>query len=177
MNLIATPKNPIRPSPQGRISITIGKVAVDWRRDKARPCHRSGTEVIGHETASYVTRNVAQGSEPDAPFGRLRSLRAGSVDSRGSPRSPRQARGRHFAAQKALAQDDRRVLCWLMSVSIFRFSALTWRRNNDGREIAFCGQLSKSGQFKPLQIIPAAEQLCALPLQLLELKLLGCGGG
>src|SRR5580693_5908612 len=60
MNLIATPKNPIRPSPQGRISITIGKVAVDWRRDKARPCHRSGTEVIGHETASYVTRNVAQ---------------------------------------------------------------------------------------------------------------------
>jgi hypothetical protein len=50
------PQNPIRPSPQGRISITIGKVAVDGRRDKARPCHLSGTEVIGHETASYVTR-------------------------------------------------------------------------------------------------------------------------
>ncbi len=50
------PHNPIRPSPQGRISITIGKVAVEGRRDKARRCHLSGTEVIGRRTASYITR-------------------------------------------------------------------------------------------------------------------------
>ncbi len=57
MNLIDTyPQNPNRPSPQGRISITIGKVAVERTPDKARPCHLGGTEVIGRETASYITR-------------------------------------------------------------------------------------------------------------------------
>jgi hypothetical protein len=45
-----------RPSPQGRISITIGKIAVGRRRDKAHPCHLRGTEVIGRGTASYVTQ-------------------------------------------------------------------------------------------------------------------------
>src|SRR5580700_4445171 len=42
--------------------------------------------------------SVLRGSEPNAPFGRVRSLRAGSVDSRGSPRS--------FTAQRTLVQDD-----------------------------------------------------------------------
>lgn len=63
MNLIATPKNPIRPSPQGRISITIGKVAVEGRRDKARQCHLGGTEVIGRETASYITGELSDSHE------------------------------------------------------------------------------------------------------------------
>jgi hypothetical protein len=33
-------------SPQGRISITIGKIAAGDRPDKARQCHFHGTEVI-----------------------------------------------------------------------------------------------------------------------------------
>ena len=35
----------IRQSPQGRISITIGKIAAGNRPDKARQCHPDGTEV------------------------------------------------------------------------------------------------------------------------------------
>jgi hypothetical protein len=49
MNLIDTPKPPNRSLPQGRISITIGNIAVDARVYKAHPCHSSGTEVIGNE--------------------------------------------------------------------------------------------------------------------------------
>jgi hypothetical protein len=33
-------------SPQGRISITIGKVAVGHQPHKAQLCHQNGTEVI-----------------------------------------------------------------------------------------------------------------------------------
>ena len=85
-------------------------------------------------------------------------------------RKGREGRGTHSVG-------DARPLYWLMSVTTFRFSALTWGRNYDRREIAFRGQLSESGQIMLLQVIPAAEQISALPFQLLELKLLGFGGG
>jgi len=37
-----------RPQPQGRISITMGKIAVRRRLHKAQRCHLRSTEVIGH---------------------------------------------------------------------------------------------------------------------------------
>ncbi len=156
------PQKSIRSSPQGRISITIGKVAVEERRDKARRCHPSGTEVIGRETAGYITRErwFDKAASQTRPFGRLRSLRAGSS-----------------LRKKRLLRMTNSFFASLMSVTTFRFSALTWGRDYDGGEIAFCGQLSESGQIMLLQVIPAAEQLSVLPLQLLELTLLGFGGG
>ncbi len=57
MNLIAhTPNIRIGPSPQGRISITIGTLAVESRRDKAHPCHLRGTEVIGQSPQVHYLR-------------------------------------------------------------------------------------------------------------------------
>jgi hypothetical protein len=47
MNLIDTLSIRTSHSPQGRISITIGKIAVELRPDKARPCHTGGTKVTG----------------------------------------------------------------------------------------------------------------------------------
>jgi hypothetical protein len=40
------PQPPNRPRPQGRISITIGKLPVPWKLDKAHRCHLRSTEVI-----------------------------------------------------------------------------------------------------------------------------------
>ena len=44
-----------QPSPQGRISITIGKIAAEGRLDKAHPCHLRGTEVIARYAAKAAT--------------------------------------------------------------------------------------------------------------------------
>src|ERR1039458_836870 len=70
-------------------------------------------------------------------------------------------------------------LCQCASVSvrfrILRFPGSTCWRNHYGGKIAFQGQLAEVSQFVALQILPAAEQLCALPLPLLELKLLRFG--
>ena len=117
MNLIDTnPQTSIRPSPQGRISITIGKVAVEERPDKARPCHLSGTEVIGQETASYITREWWFDKEAsqtrDYCVAALLS-KSGATRRATRPDPLGKARGRLFAAQKALAQDDKLVLRWL----------------------------------------------------------------
>src|ERR1700723_2339436 len=49
MNLMDTPVS-YRPSPQGRISITIGKIPADSTPHKAPPGHRRGTEVIPPST-------------------------------------------------------------------------------------------------------------------------------
>ena len=43
------PQPQIKRSPQGRISITIGKIAALCGFHKAHPCHQGGTEVIGKE--------------------------------------------------------------------------------------------------------------------------------
>src|SRR5580698_5351166 len=48
MNLIITPNVPIDCHPQGRISITIGKIAVESKCNKAQPCHSGSTEVTRH---------------------------------------------------------------------------------------------------------------------------------
>jgi hypothetical protein len=47
-----TPKHPNPKSPQGRISITIGKIAVESGVNKAQECHCGGTEVIGNSPPS-----------------------------------------------------------------------------------------------------------------------------
>ena len=62
-----------------------------------------------------------------------------------------------------------------VSIRIFRFSRSTCGWNHDCGEIALGGQLPEGRQIAALQILPAAEQLSALPLQFLELKLLGFG--
>src|ERR1700685_528487 len=49
MNLMDTPVS-YRRSPQGRISITIGKITADSTPHKAQPCHRRGTEVMPPST-------------------------------------------------------------------------------------------------------------------------------
>jgi hypothetical protein len=59
-----------------------------------------------------------------------------------------------------------------VSVRIFRFSASPGGWNHDRRKAAFRGQFLEGREIVPLQVIPAAEQLSALPLQLLKLKLL-----
>ncbi len=62
MNLINAPEHPIQSSPQGRISITMGKIAVAKKRYKARWCHYAGTEVIGSDVliprSQLVVRNL-----------------------------------------------------------------------------------------------------------------------
>jgi hypothetical protein len=122
------PRNPIRPSTEGRISITIGKVAVERSRDKARPCHLSGTEVIGEN---------ARG---------LRYARA-------EFRCEFSTTVFKFGDRLWLNEPLRR----LMSVSIFRFSGLTGRRNHYGGEITVCGQLAEVREIMVLQIVPVAE--------------------
>src|SRR5271170_3706414 len=89
MKLIATPRNPIRPSPQGRISITIGKVAVEWSRDKARPCHPSGTEVIRHETASYITRELSAQRKSSTNWPQVSEYAAFAQSNAERPAAPR----------------------------------------------------------------------------------------
>ena len=55
MNLTGTPKScESAISLQGRISITIGKIAVELRESKAQPCHWNGTKVIGPR--GYISR-------------------------------------------------------------------------------------------------------------------------
>ncbi len=51
-----TPRSQACPSPQGRISITSGKISVHDRSHKAQPCHESGTEVIGRKLQLAGTR-------------------------------------------------------------------------------------------------------------------------
>jgi hypothetical protein len=56
MNLIDTPNVSIGHQLRGRISITIGKIAVGGGPDKARPCHPGGTEVIRHGPQVHYAR-------------------------------------------------------------------------------------------------------------------------
>lgn len=85
-------------------------------------------------------------------------------------RKESEGRGTHCVGDRQLPP------YWLMSVSIFRLPGLTCGRDHHGGEIAFCRELAERIQIMALQIIPAAEQLTALPLQLFEFKLLGFGG-
>ena len=73
--------------------------------------------------------------------------------------------------QVGYARDD--ASCYSsVSVGIFRFSASPGGWNHDRGKAAFRGQLLEGRQIVTLQVVPAAEQLSALPLQLLKLKLL-----
>lgn len=54
MSLIDTPMSN-QTSPQGRFSITIGKIAVEPRAHKAQQCHRTGTEVIAWSSQKRQT--------------------------------------------------------------------------------------------------------------------------
>src|ERR1700740_1212641 len=126
MNLISTPNIGNLRSPQGRISITIGKIAVGMRVHKAQPCHGSGTEVMGKWPGSALRES--------------KQRVAGSV--------------------------RLRVPC---------FSRLTCGRNYDRGQIVFRGQLTEGGKVAALQVIPVAEQLFGLALQLFELQLLRLG--
>src|SRR5271170_2696785 len=60
------PNSPNRPSPQGRISITIGKIAVESRAHKAQPCHGGGTEVTGRGDGGNVTARLGDCSKSRA---------------------------------------------------------------------------------------------------------------
>src|SRR5580698_6342586 len=69
-----------------------------------------------------------------------------------------------------------RVSSWLsVGIGRFKVSRLTCGGNHHRGKIAFRGQLPEGPQIVALQILPSTEQLPALPLQLLELKLLRLG--
>ncbi len=68
------PQHPNWRSPQGRISITIGKIAVERRLDKAQQCHPGGTQVIGTWTRKLHYGEVNE--HPYSPVPRS-GLRAG----------------------------------------------------------------------------------------------------